>query len=253
MLIREHANEQLPPLVKSMRKKTLLSWSSGKDSAWSLQVLRQQSDTEVVGLVTTVNQLYQRIAIHAVRLELLRRQAEAVGLPLHIIELPSPCANSEYEAAMETFIGAAKQQAIECMAFGDLFLEDIRAYREAKLSGTGITPLLPIWRRPTDELAKEMIAGGLRAIVTCIDPRQLDASFAGREFNEQFLRDLPANIDPCGERGEFHTFAFDGPMFRTPVPIEVGEITEREGFVYADLLLSENSSTAHNSAAKAEV
>jgi uncharacterized protein (TIGR00290 family) len=236
-----------------MLKKTLLSWSSGKDSAWALHVLRQQSDIEVVGLLTTVNRLYQRIAIHAVRLELLRRQAEAVGLPLHIIELPYPCTNAEYEAAMEKFIAEAKQQGIECMAFGDLFLEDIKEYREAKLSGTGITPLLPIWRRPTDKLAREMIASGLRAVVTCVDPRQLEASFAGREFNEQFLRDLPANIDPCGERGEFHTFAFDGPMFREPVPIEVGEITEREGFVYADLLLSENSYEGNDSAAKAGI
>ena len=235
-----------------MLKKTLLSWSSGKDSAWALHVLRQQAEVEVVGLLTTVNQLYQRIAIHAVRLELLRLQAEAVGLPLHIIELPYPCTNAEYEAAMEKFIAEAKQLGIECMAFGDLFLEDIKEYREAKLSGTGIAPLLPIWRRPTDELAKEMIANGLRAVVTCIDPRQLDASFAGREFNERFLRDLPAQIDPCGERGEFHTFAFDGPMFRQPVPIEVGEITEREGFVYADLLLSENYQVG-NSAAKAGI
>ncbi len=227
-----------------MLKKTFLSWSSGKDSAWALHILRQQCEVEVVGLMTTVNQLYQRIAIHAVRLELLQRQAEAVGLPLHIIDLPSPCTNAQYEAAMETFIAKAQQQQIECMAFGDLFLEDVKEYREAKLSGTGITPLCPIWRTPTDELAKEMIASGLRAVVTCIDPRQLAASFAGREFNEQFLRDLPANVDPCGERGEFHTFVFDGPMFRKPVPIEVGEITEREGFVYADVLPSEDFSAA---------
>jgi len=227
-----------------MPKKTLLSWSSGKDSAWALHVLRQQSEVEVVGLMTTVNQLYQRIAIHAVRLELLQRQAEAVGLPLHIIDLPCPCTNAQYEAAMEIFIADAKQREIECMAFGDLFLADVKEYREAKLSGTGIAPLCPIWLTPTDELAKEMIAGGLRAVVTCIDPRQLDASFAGRQFNEQFLRDLPANVDPCGERGEFHTFVFDGPMFTKPVPIEVGEIKEREGFVYADVLLSEDSSAA---------
>src|SRR2546425_8742269 len=194
-----------------MRRKTLLSWSSGKDSAWALHVLGQRSDLEIAGLVTTVNQLYQRIAIHAVRLELLQRQAEAVGLPLHIIDLPSPCTNSQYEAAMETFIAKTKQQAIECIAFGDLFLEDIKEYREAKLSGTGISPLFPIWRRPTDRLAKEMIASGLRAVVTCVDPRHLAPSFAGREFNRQFLIDLPAAVDPCGERGEFHTFAFDGP------------------------------------------
>ena len=230
-----------------------MSWSSGKDSAWALHVLRQQSDVEVVGLITTVNQLYQRIAIHAVRLELLQRQAEAVGLPLQIIDLPSPCTNSQYEAAMEKFIVDAKQQRIECMAFGDLFLEDVKEYREAKLSGTGITPLCPIWRTPTDELANEMIASGLRAVVTCIDPRQLAASFAGRQFNEQFLEDLPANVDPCGERGEFHTFVFDGPMFRKPVPIEVGEIKEREGFVYADVLPTEDSYAANDSAREAGV
>jgi len=227
-----------------MPKKTLLSWSSGKDSAWALHVLRQQSEVEVVGLMTTVNQLYQRIAIHAVRLELLQHQAEAVGLPLHIIDLPYPCTNAQYEAAMEKFIAEAKQQNIECMAFGDLFLADVKEYREAKLAGTGITPLCPIWLTPTNKLAKEMIASGVRAVVTCIDPRQLDASFAGREFNEQFLSDLPQNIDPCGERGEFHTFVFDGPMFTKPVPIEVGEITEREGFVYADVLPSEDSAAA---------
>jgi len=236
-----------------MLKKTLLSWSSGKDSAWALHVLRQQCDVEVVGLLTTVNQLYQRISIHAVRLELLQRQAEAVGLPLHIIDLPSPCTNAQYEAAMETFIAEAKQQGIECIAFGDLFLEDIKEYREAKLSGSGISPLFPIWRMPTDRLAKEMISNGLRALVTCIDPRHLAPSFAGREFNEQFLIDLPAAVDPCGERGEFHTFAFDGPMFRKPVTIEVGEVKEREGFVYADLLASENPYALNDSASKAGI
>jgi len=236
-----------------MLKKTFLSWSSGKDSAWALHVLRQLPDIEIAGLMTTVNRPYQRNAIHAVRLELLRRQADAVGLPLHIIELPSPCTNAEYEAALGNFVTEAKHEGIECMAFGDLFLEDIKEYREAKLSGTGITPLFPIWRMPTDQLAKEMISSGLRAVVTCIDPQQLSASFAGREFNEQFLMDLPASVDPCGERGEFHTFAFDGPMFGKPVPIEVGEIKEREGFVYADLLGSENADDPKDFAAKAGI
>jgi uncharacterized protein (TIGR00290 family) len=217
-------------------KKTLLSWSSGKDSAWTLHVLRQRSDVEVVGLMTTVNQVYQRISIHAVRLELLQRQAEAAGLPLYQIALPSPCTNAAYEAAMKRFIGEAKQDGVECMAFGDLFLADIREYREARLSGTGITPLFPIWQTPTDKLATQMIDGGLRAVVTCVDPQKLPASFAGRQFNQQFLTDLPVDVDPCGERGEFHTFAFDGPMFRSAVEVEVGEICEREGFVYADVL-----------------
>jgi uncharacterized protein (TIGR00290 family) len=219
-----------------MRKKTLLSWSSGKDSAWALHVLRQQPELRIVGLITTVNQLYQRIAIHAVRLELLERQAEAVGLPLQIINLPSPCSNAQYETAMEKFVEESRQEGIECMAFGDLFLQDIREYREAKLAGTGITPLFPLWKMPTDLLAREMISSGLRAMISCVDPQQLPASFAGREFDEALLAALPKEVDRCGERGEFHTFAFDGPMFSKPVDITVGEIVEREGFVYADLL-----------------
>jgi uncharacterized protein (TIGR00290 family) len=171
-----------------------------------------------------------------VRLELLERQAEAINLPLHIIYLPSLCTNYQYETEMQEFIERSKQGGVECMAFGDLFLEDIREFREAKLSGTGITPLFPLWRTPTDELAKEMISGGLRAIVTCVDPAQLSANFAGREFNREFLLTLPGHVDPCGERGEFHTFAFDGPMFGNPIAVELGEVTERDGFVYADLL-----------------
>ena len=213
-----------------------MSWSSGKDSAWALHVLRQQPELRIAGLITTVNQLYQRIAIHAVRLELLERQAEAVGLPLQIISLPCPCSNAQYETAMEKFIEESRQAGIECMAFGDLFLQDIREYREAKLAGTGITPLFPLWKMPTDLLAREMISSGLRAMISCVNPQQLPASFAGREFNEALLAALPGEVDRCGERGEFHTFAFDGPMFSKPVDIRVGEIVEREGFVYADLL-----------------
>ena len=219
-----------------MRKKTLLSWSSGKDSAWALHVLRQQPELRIAGLVTTANQLYQRIAIHAVRLELLERQAEAVGLPLQIINLPYPCSNAEYETAMEKFVEEARQDGVEGMAFGDLFLQDIREYREARLAGTGITPLFPLWKMPTDLLAREMISSRMRATISCVDPKQLPASFAGREFDEDLLAALPEEVDPCGERGEFHTFAFDGPMFSKPVDIKVGEIVEREGFVYADLL-----------------
>jgi len=208
-------------------------------------VLRQRSDVEIAGLMTTVNELYQRVAIHAVRLELLQRQAEAVGLPLQVIDLPSPCTNSQYETAMKEFVGHSQQQGIECMAFGDLFLADIKEYREAKLSGTGITPLFPLWLTPTNELAKEMISSGLRAVVTCVDPRHLPRSFAGRAFDEEFLFTLPEQVDPCGERGEFHTFAFDGPMFSRPVPIEVGEVVEREGFVYADLLPGSDAALAN--------
>jgi len=221
-----------------MRKKTLLSWSSGKDSAWALHVLRQQPEVEVVGLLTTVNQLYQRIAIHAVRLELLRLQAAAVGLPLHIIELPYPCTNAEYEAAMEKFIADAKQQGIQCMAFGDLFLEDIRRYRIEKLAGTGLTPIFPLFNADTPKLAREMVAGGLKARLTCVNPKVLDAKFAGRDFDTALLDELPASCDPCGERGEFHSFAYAGPMFSAPIPIASGEIVERDGFVFADVLPS---------------
>jgi uncharacterized protein (TIGR00290 family) len=224
------------PLAMSAKPKALLAWSSGKDSAWALHVLREMSDVEVVGLLTTVNQLHQRVAIHAVRIELLQRQAEALGLPVQVIDLPSPCTNSQYEEVMGKFVDEAKQRGIECMAFGDLFLADIKEYREAKLAGTGITPLFPLWLAPTDRLAKEMISSGLRAVVTCVDPQQLPVSFAGREFNEEFLADLPKHVDPCGERGEFHTFAFDGPMFEKSVNVELGAVVERDGFGYADVL-----------------
>ncbi len=220
----------------SHQPKTLLSWSSGKDSAWSLHVLRTRQDAEVVGLLTTINEAYSRVAMHAVRVELLEAQAKAVGLPLWKIPIPSPCSNAEYEAAMLAAIQRAKAEGINTFAFGDLFLEEIRRYREECLRGTGISPLFPIWASPTRELVREMIDAGLRARVTCVDPKQLPASFVGREFDAQFLADLPPNVDPCGERGEFHTFAYDGPMFRYPVPVQLGEIVEREGFVFADLL-----------------
>jgi uncharacterized protein (TIGR00290 family) len=233
-----------------MKRKTLLSWSSGKDSAWALHMLHRHGDIEVVGLMTTVNDLYQRVSIHAVRLELLRQQAEAAGLPLQLIHLPSPCSNAQYEAAMQEFVQQSKDQGIECMAFGDLFLADIREYREAKLSHTGITPLFPLWNLPTIDLATRMITGGLRAIVTCVDPGQLPATFAGREFGHEFLSDLPAGVDPCGERGEFHTFAFAGPMFRRALEIEVGDVQERDGFVYADVLSLAGSSSQSCAPAK---
>jgi uncharacterized protein (TIGR00290 family) len=219
-----------------MAKKTLLSWSSGKDSAWALHILRGTAEVEVVGLMTTMNEVHQRVAVHAVRLELLQYQAEALGLPVQVIDLPSPCTNAQYEAAMGRFVDDSKHRGIECIAFGDLFLADIKEYREAKLAGTGITPLFPLWLAPTDRLATEMISSGLRAVVTCVDAQQLPLSFAGREFDEQFLADLPNYVDPCGERGEFHTFAFDGPMFAKPVNIELGAIVERDGFGYADVL-----------------
>lgn len=217
-------------------KKTLLSWSSGKDSAWSLHVLRRQPDIELVGLFSTVNDEFERVAMHAVRLELVRRQAECVGLPLQLIAIPNPCSNSEYESIMNDFVAKAVEDGVECIAFGDLFLEDIRKYREDNLRGTGITPIFPIWGSPTGELSRQMVEGGLRARVTCVDPNQLSADFAGREYDSSFLDAIPAGVDPCGENGEFHSFAFDGPMFERPVSIAVGETVTRDGFVFTDLV-----------------
>ena len=221
--------------------KALLSWSSGKDSAWALHALRRLPGVEVVGLATTVNRARGRVSIHAVRVGLLRRQAEAAGLPLRLIDLPDPCDNTQYEAAMKAAIDEARREGVECMAFGDLFLRDVREYREAQLAGTGLTALFPLWGLPTDELAREMVGAGLRAVVSCVDPRQMPAGFAGREYDTAFLSELPAGVDPCGERGEFHTFAFDGPMFRRPVDVKVGEIVERGGFAYADILPASGS------------
>ncbi len=216
--------------------RTLLSWSTGKDLAWSLHVLRQMPDIEVAGLFTTVNAAFDRVAMHAVRRKLLEAQAAAAGLPLHVIEIPWPCPNEAYEAQLGAFVAEQAAQGVAAMAFGDLFLEDIRAYREAKLAGSGITPLFPLWGRETGALAREMIAGGLKARLTCVDPKKLPASFAGRAFDEALLADLPEGVDPCGENGEFHTCVFAGPMFAHPIDIELGEVRERDGFVFADLL-----------------
>jgi len=218
-----------------MAPKTLLSWSSGKDSAWTLHVLRQQAEVDVVGLLTTVNTTHDRVAMHAVRRELLEKQADAAGLPLVTVPLPWPCSNAEYEAAMTVAIADAKSHGVTHMAFGDLFLEDVRKYRESRLSGTGITPLFPIWGIPTSELATRMVASGLKARITCVDPKRLDARFAGRDFGD-LLAELPEGVDPCGENGEFHSFAYAGPMFRHPVAIRAGEVVERDGFTFADLL-----------------
>ncbi|MEK6605909.1 MAG: ATP-binding protein [Nitrospirota bacterium] len=216
--------------------KALLCWSSGKDSAWTLHVLRRRRDVEVVGLLTTINTEYERVAMHAVRVALLEAQAEAAGLPLWQVPIPNPCSNQGYESAMGEAVRKALAAGITMMAFGDLFLEDVRRYRETQLAGTGLTPIFPIWGLPTDALARDMVAAGLRARLTCVDPKQLPASFAGRDFDMALLADLPASVDPCGERGEFHTFAYDGPMFRHPVPIQTGDIVTRDGFVFADLM-----------------
>jgi len=216
--------------------KTLLSWSTGKDSAWTLYVLRQTPGIEVVGLFTTVNEAFDRVAMHAVRRALLEAQAAAAGLPLHVIEIPWPCPNEAYEARLGAFVTEQKARGIEAMAFGGLFLEDIRAYREAKLAGSGIAPLFPLWGRETRALAEEMIAGGLKAHLTCLDPKKLPASFAGRAFDRALLADLPAGVDPCGENGEFHTCVSAGPMFAQSIEVRSGVIETRDGFVFADLL-----------------
>jgi uncharacterized protein (TIGR00290 family) len=216
--------------------RALLSWSTGKDSGWSLHKLRQRADVDVVGLVTTVNSAFDRVAMHGVRRELLETQARAAGLPLHVLELPYPCPNAEYERIMGAFVAGQAAAGIEAIAFGDLFLEDIRRYREEKLAGTGIAPLFPLWGIPTAELAREMIAGGLEACVTCVDPRKLPESFAGRRFDAELLADLPAGVDPCAEDGEFHTFCCAGPMFSYPIDVEIGEVVTRDGFVFCDVM-----------------
>jgi len=220
-------------------RRILLSWSSGKDSAWALHVLKQKSQYEIAGLLTTFNQAANRVAMHAVRRELVELQAEAVGIPLWAVELPWPCSNEAYEAAMRSACERAVGEGIEAVAFGDLFLQDVRAYREKQMLETGLQPLFPIWGLPTAELAREMIAAGLRAKLTCLDPRVLDPSFAGREFDERLLAELPAAVDACGERGEFHSFAYAGPMFARPLGVAPGEVVTRDGFVFADLILSE--------------
>jgi uncharacterized protein (TIGR00290 family) len=223
------------------KPKAWLSWSSGKDSAWTLYLLRTRDEVEVVGLLTTLNEAAGRVAMHAVREELLDAQAEAAGLPLMKVSLPHPCSNEVYEGAMRGAIAQARSAGITHMAFGDLFLEDVREYRERMLDGTGIQPLFPLWGQHTGQLANRMVAGGLRAYLTCVDPRQLAATFAGRTFDEWLLEDLPDGVDPCGERGEFHTFAYAGPMFTEPIPIVPGEIVSRDGFVFADILLGQRS------------
>jgi uncharacterized protein (TIGR00290 family) len=221
------------------KSKCLISWSSGKDSAWMVHVLRQFGDIELAGLLTTVNDAAQRVAMHAVRVELLQAQADALGLPLWQIPIPSPCPNEVYERAMTAAVGRAVAEGFTHIAFGDLFLEDIRRYREERLAGSGLAPLFPLFDADTALLARDMIANGLRARLTCVDPRVLDARFAGREFDATLLDELPASVDPCGERGEFHTFAYDGPMFRHPIPIDAGIVVERDGFVFADLTVGE--------------
>jgi uncharacterized protein (TIGR00290 family) len=218
------------------RRRAWMSWSSGKDSAMALHVARRDGDVEVVGLLTTMNASAERVAMHAVRRSLLDAQATQLGLPLHLIELPEHCSNEVYEEQMSYAIRAAKDDDVECFIFGDLFLEDVRQYREVQLHDTGITPLFPLWQVPTLSLATSLIADGVRAVITCVDPRQLSPSFVGRLFDVEFLKDLPPGVDPCGERGEFHTFVFDAPDFSSVINIEMGEVVTRDGFVFCDVL-----------------
>ncbi len=216
--------------------KTLVSWSSGKDSAWMVHVLRQTPGIELRGLLTTVNAAASRVAMHAVRETLLQQQADALDLPLRLVPIPSPCPNEVYAQVMGDAVRAAVVDGFTHVAFGDLFLADIRAYREQQLAGSGLTPLFPLFGADTASLARQMLAAGLRARLTCIDPRVLERRFVGREFDDALLAELPATVDPCGERGEFHSFAYDGPMFNRPIPVVAGEVVERDGFVFADLL-----------------
>jgi uncharacterized protein (TIGR00290 family) len=220
-------------------RKLLLSWSSGKDSAWALHCLRQSGAWQIAGLLTTLNAAFDRVAMHSTRRALLEAQAQAAGLPLWPVPLPWPCSNLEYEAAMRKACDAAIAEGIQAVAFGVLFLEDVRRYREEKLSGTGLEPVFPVWGLDTRQLAEEMIASGLHARIVCVDPKKLPREFAGREFDADFLRDLPQGVDPCGENGEFHSAVYAGPMFREPIPVETGEVVERDGFVFADVRLAE--------------
>lgn len=218
--------------------KCLMSWSSGKDSAWTVHALRAQGDVTIGALLTTINEPAQRVAMHAVRVDVLQAQADALGLPLWRLPIPSPCSNEDYERAMEGAVRRAVAEGFTCVAFGDLFLEDVRRYREERLAGSGLAPLFPLFGLDTADLARQMTASGLRARLTCVDPRALDRRFAGRDFDAALLAELPAGVDPCGERGEFHTFAYDGPMFARPIPVDTGAVVERDGFVFADLTLS---------------
>lgn len=213
-----------------------MSWSSGKDSAFGLHVTRAAGQVDVVGLLTTVNTTANRVAMHAVRRVLLEAQAESLGLPVHVVELPWPCPNEIYERRMSEAVDKATDGGVEHMVFGDLFLADIRAYREQQLAGTGLSPVFPLWERPTDVLAREMLDSGVRAVVTCVDPSQAPAEIAGRWYDADLLDELPGSVDPCGENGEFHTFVVDGPGFRYPLDVTVGDIVERDGFVFADVV-----------------
>jgi uncharacterized protein (TIGR00290 family) len=223
------------------RPKLWVSWSSGKDSAWTLHLLRQSGEFEISGLLTSLNRNFNRVAMHGTRRALLEAQAKSAGVPLHVVELPWPCSNDDYECAMRSSCDLAVVSGVEYVAFGDLFLEDIRAYRESQLRPTGLKPLFPLWQRPTRELAMEMVAAGLKAKLACVDTGKLPRGFAGRDFGGRLLAELPAAVDPCGENGEFHTAVYAGPMFQNEISVSTGEIVDREQFVYADVVPSASS------------
>lgn len=223
----------IPALVSA-----LVSWSSGKDSAWMLHRLRQSGNYEIVGLLTTLNSAFDRVAMHGVSRELLAAQAEAAGLPLWPVPLPWPCSNEHYEAAMAEACARAVAERVEVVAFGDLFLEDVRAYRENRLLDSGLRPIFPLWKEPTGLLLREMLATGVKACIVTLDPAKMPSHFIGRDLDLELLSELPPHIDPCGENGEFHTFVYDGPFFRHPIPIEKRGSVSRDGFLFADIVLA---------------
>jgi uncharacterized protein (TIGR00290 family) len=216
--------------------KVVLSWSSGKDSAWTLHQLRQRPDIQVAALLTTFNSEANRVAMHAVRRALVEAQAARTGVPLWAVELPWPCSNLEYEERMRAVCQRATAEGFTAVAFGDLFLQEVRDYRVRQLQGSGLEPMFPVWHIPTDQLGRDMIAAGVKAKITCVDPSKLAKSFAGHDYDLQLLQALPPGIDPCGENGEFHTFVYDAPVFSRPIEVQTGEVVERDGFVFADLL-----------------
>ena len=220
-----------------MRPKALIAWSSGKDSAWALHEMRRAGDCEIVGALTTVTEMFGRVSMHGVREELLLAQLASAGLEPIIVPIPYPCPNEVYEARMAAALKDAKAAGVTQVIFGDLFLEDVRRYREEKLASTGIAPVFPLWQRPTDALAREMIDAGVETYLACIDLKQLGKEFAGRRFDHALLGELPVSADPCGEKGEFHSCVVAGPMLSRRIPVAVGEVVEREGFAFADLVM----------------
>jgi uncharacterized protein (TIGR00290 family) len=219
-----------------MKKKTLLSWSSGKDSAWAFHLFRQDPTIDLLGLFTVMNEKFDRVSMHSTRRELLQRQAEAIGLPLETINLPDPCTNEQYDAIMRHFVTESVNKGIACMAFGDLFLEEVRKYRENQLKGTGIEPVFPLWAIPTSDLAEQMLSAGLDAYVSSVDLKKLPSRFAGQKWSRDLIAEFLKDCDPCGENGEIHTIAVGGPMFRKTIPVSIGEVIERNGFAYADII-----------------